>query len=543
MLKIDHVHDMEEYMGILSSSLEIYMDEARLTAAYDKVIHETDDLKWITLLWLRIESAGMYTSVNPDNIIDFLSRIGVDLEKRYTNRKTKNLSLDMKRVITPLIEDGIAVELLSAYRDYRTSRSYASTLSNLMDWKTFHKVTQEGRMLVKFPTRIDERDNLRVYYSDIAVVSVPKKYSNMITGPSDSHYIAWCDYPQADWRFAYNLFIRGEDNEHIMRECSDAYEGLARLVEGDKFDLETFKARRKEYKVNCLSVFYNSRATAPVPTAIRNYFHSRPKYKKLLYDLDVLYQFKLPIPCTSYFGFEQMLPEGAYPDAFISKGLNTPIQTFTSHIVNETVCCLLEKFWSLGYTKDDINVYYVRHDEPLFIFTKKILKDAWIFEDCRDIYIPGFTPITLDFHFGRYYQEEDEGLTNEILESISQHESLVTIYRDQDYRHEVVHDYSPVPSVEKIYAQFFPVEEDGGGQCVYLYNYRTGERKNYLARCTGLEEALTVVLESGALEWLGTPRYLLVQTSSLDYMDYVGQDDCTLMKVITRYDRNVAVTR
>ena len=142
MLKIDHTHDMDEYMGILSSSLEIYMDAARLEAVYDKVIHDTDDLKWLTLLWLRIESAGMYTSVNPDNIIDFLDRIGIDLEKRYASRKTKGISLDMKKVILPLIEDSVAVELLSAYRDFRTNRSHASSLTKLMERKTFHQVTQ-----------------------------------------------------------------------------------------------------------------------------------------------------------------------------------------------------------------------------------------------------------------------------------------------------------------------------------------------------------------------------------------------------------------
>ena len=394
-----------------------------------------------------------------------------------------------------------------------------------------------------FPTHIDERDNLRVYYSDIAVVSVPKKYSDMITGPSDNYYLAWCDYPQADWRFAYNLFIRGEDNEQVMRECSDAYEGLARLVEGEKFDLETFKAMRKEYKVHCLKVFYNSKDSAPIPSAIREYFRSRPKYKKLLFDLDILYQFKLPIPCVSYFGFEQMLPEGAYTDAFISKALNTPIQTFTSHIVNETVCCLLEKFWSLGYTKEDINVYYVRHDEPIFLFTKKILKDAWIFEDCRDIYIPGFTPITLDFHFGRYYQEEDAALTAEITDSISRHESLVTVYHDSDFKHEVVHDYSPVPSAEQIFVQFFPDNERDGRQQVHIYNYRTGERRAYSSDHLELEDALGEVLNEWALAWLGNPRYLLVKTSSLDYMDYIGSDDSTLMKVVARYDRNVALVK
>lgn len=540
MLKIDSTHDMSDYMELLSSSLTIYMDDERLNAAYDKVLHATDDLKWLTLLWLRIESAGMYTSVNPDNIVDFLWRIGVDLEKRYANRKTKSLSLDMKKVINPLIEAGVAVELLTHYKEYRTTKSYASSLSKLMERKTFHQVTADGRTIVKFPTHIDERDNLRVYYSDIAVVSVPKAYSDMITGPSDNYYLAWCDYPQADWRFAYNLFIRGKDNEQVMRECDDAYEGLARLVEGENFDPEKFKTTRKEFKVHCLKVFYNSKDNAPIPSAIREYFRSRPKYRKLLYDLNVLYQFKLPIPCTSYFGYEQLIPEGTYPDAFVSKALNTPIQTFTSHIVNETVFGVLKRFWDLGYTKEDINVYYVRHDEPLFLFTKKILKDAWIFKECSEIYIPGFTPIKLDFHFGKYYQQEDEQLTAEVNENIERNAGLVTVYRDEDHSEEVAREYSPMPSVESVYAQFF--DADGKGTRVSLYNYRTGQRSEFFSGEGNSESALNDVMSREAIQWLGVPQYLLVRTSGLDFMNYAGPGEETLMKVIDRYDSNVALS-
>lgn len=531
MITIDSTHSMDEYMELLSTSLEIYMDDARLNHAYEEVCYAADDLKSLVLLWLRIESGGMYSSVSPDNIIDFLCRIGVDMEKRYANKRTKSMSLDMKKVVTPLIEAGVVPELLTAYKDYRTYRSYSSTISKLMTTKMLHDVTPSGRTLVKFPTHIDERDNLRVYYSDIAVVSVPKKYSNMITGPSDAYFLGWCDYPQADWRFAYNLFIRDEKNEQIMRQCDDAYEGLVRMIEGDRFNLEEFKARRKEFKVHCLKVFYNSKDNAPVPSAIREFFRSCPKYRKLLYDLGVLYQFKLPIPCTSYFGYEQLIPEGTYPDMFISKALNTPIQTFTSHIVNETVFAVLERLWDLGYTKEDANVYYVRHDEPLFLFTRKVLKDAWVFKECSEIYIPGFTPIHLDFHFGTYYQEEDPILMQEIEQNILASKHMITpIPKDPGY----AKDYSPIPSVESMYMQFFANE---GELDVNVYDYRTGRRNKFTVSTSDPAEAVKAALVNGCLDWIGNPQYLLIRTNGLDFMTKI---DNTLVKVIDRYDSQVA---
>lgn len=532
MLKIDKVHQMTEYLDLLSSSLEVYMDAERLNRAYEEVCWAADDLKSLVLLWLRIESGGMYTSVNSDNIIDFLCRIGVDLEKRYANKRTKSISLDMKRVIAPLIEDGVTPELLSTYKEYRSYSSYASTLNKLVQSQRIHTVTPTGRTILKYPTHIEERDNLRVYYRDIAVVSVPKKYSNMITGPSDGYFIGWCDYPQADWRFAYNLFIRDSNNEKVMRECDDAYEGLVRLVEGEKFDPQEFKSRRNEYKTHCLKVFYNSKDGAPIPSSLREFYRSCPRYRKYLYDLGVLYQFKLPVPCTSYFGFEQLIPEGQYPDAFISKALNTPIQTFTSHIVNETVFGVLEKFWDLGYTKEDANVYYVRHDEPLFLFTRKVLKDAWVFKECSEIYIPGFTPIHLDFHFGTYYQEEDPVLVREINESIAN-----AAHEYDTFEGGQSHEYHPMPSVESAYMQCFVGDV---GLRVCLYDYRTGARNEFQTKEESNDAALHAALQQGALSWLRNPQYLLIRNNGLDFVDYVGEQEETLLKVVDRYDSQVS---
>lgn len=535
MIKLDAYHSMEEYLDLLSSSLTIYMDAQRLNDAYTEVCNVTDDLRALTLLWLRIESAGLYTVPDSNSIIDYLCRIGIDMEGRYANKRTKSISLDLKRVVAPLIEKNVSPELLSTYRDYRSFNSYCSSIRALTESQQFHARTVNGRTLVKFPTHVEERDNLRTYYSNISVVSVPKRYSQMITGPSDNHFIAWCDYPQADWRFAYNLFIRDKDNFKVMSSCEDAYEGLARLVEKDKFDPSVFADQRKEYKVHSLKVYYNSRDNAPIPSAIRNYFMSCPKYKRLQEDLKTFYQFKLPIPCTSYFGYEQLLPEGTYPDAFISKGMNTPIQTFTSHIVKETVFTVLQKFWDLGYTKEQANVYYVRHDEPLFLFSRDVLKDSWVFAECSEIYIPGFTPIHLDWKFGEYYQEEDPALTSIVQETVQKSNYVPTVYEPEDPK-----EYWPFPTVESIYVQLFR-REDIQGFLVNCYNYRNGVYREILV--DNVEDplkAVTAAVEKEALAWVGNPQYLLVRTNGLDFMDYIGPNQETLMRVIDRYDSSVA---
>ena len=531
---------MEEYLELLRKSSTIYIDNARLDQAIADVCYRADDLKALTLLELRVESAGSYQAVTPQNIIDFLEAIGIDLETRYRNKKTKGASLDMKKVVQPLIDDGVAVDLLSAYKQYRSYRSYSSTLLHLGESKKVHSKTSDGRYILAYPTHVIERENLRAYYKDIAVVSIPKIYSNIITAPSDEWHLAWCDYPQADWRFAYNLFIKDENNAEIMRGCDDAYEGLARLVEGDKFNLDTFKESRKAYKVDALSVFYNSRNNKPIPTAMRNYFRSRERYSRYVYDLSILYQFKLPVPCTSYFGYTQLLPEASYMDAFLSKGLNTPIQTFTSHVVNQTAFGVLHKFYYLGYTEDDIRVYYVRHDEIVFMFKDTVVKDSWVFRDCSEIHIDGFTPIKLDFHYGDYYQEEDVDLTARINREAEAKLDNIHYYDIGEMK-----PYYPVPSVESAYVQFFtgigPKAQRQLGTTVVYYDYRSSKRATFTSKADTTLDALYDTVED-YLKQIGNPKYFYVRNSSLDFIDQVGPEgEETLIKVVSKYDNNVAI--
>ena len=538
MLRISETHSMDEYLALLRESNIIYIDNDRLMNAVKDAQYMSDDLKALTLLELRIESAGSYQTVTPQNIAYFLEDIGIDMDSRYRNKKTKGYSLDKKKVVEPLIENGVEVELLTAYRNYRTYKAYASTLSGLEMAKKIHSKTNDGRWILEYPTHVGERENLRAYYRDIAVVSIPKLYSNMITTPSEEWHLVWGDYPQADWRFAYNLFIKDETNVDIMRACEDAYEGLARIVEGDKFSAESFKELRKAYKVDALSSFYNSKNNKAIPTAMRNYFRTRRRYNKYIYDLSILYKFKMPIPCTSYFGYTQLLPEAYYEDQFLSKGLNTPIQTFTSHVVNETVFGILKRFYDLGYTKDDIRLYYVRHDEIIFMFTDKILKDAWVFKDCSEIRIDGFTPIKLDFHYGNFYQEEDAELTEKVNREINAHPERLHTYEPGK-----MHSYYPVPTVESAYMQIFSSKDKGTdvpGTDVVFYNYRTQKRTVYSSNQNVIMDVFYDVIEK-FLESIGNPRYLYLRNAGLELIDSIGPEgEETLVKVVPKYDSNVA---
>ena len=519
---------MQEYLDLLSKSNTIYIDNARLDAAYRDACYRAEDLLSLALMELRIESGRAFPAINAANILAFLESIGVDLD-RYS-RHTKVYSLDSKRVVEPLIERGIAVDLLTYWQEASSYNSYSNFLRKRIVSKEIAYKTSTGDVVLKYPTMVVERENLRAYYKDIAIVSLPKRYSNVVTVPKEGYHLVWCDYPQADWRFAYNLFIKDERNEQIMRQCEDAYEGLARIVENDKFSIEEFKSQRKEYKVNALKVFYYSQDKKPIPSAMRRYFMSCEKYRRYVHDLSILYEFKLPIQITSYFGHEQMIPEGRYLEGFLSKGLNTPIQTFTSHIVNETVFGVLEKFYSLGYTEEDIGVYYVRHDEPIFWFRDTIIKDAWVFKDCEYIHIDGFTPIKLDFYFGDYYKEVDEGLTFRMNPPLETYKDKLHIYPIGELK-----EYNPVPSVESFYIH--PLKADDGlHKWVFgVFDYRTKKCRRFHSDAQTFEEGFNdcVAQICAMANW---PQYVFICNDQFVFLDSVGDNNESFVKAVSRYD-------
>lgn len=463
MIKITATHTMQDYLALLNTSTKIHVSRSRLTTAKKEAAWRVRDYANLTELQLRIDSCGQYRRAEPGDLMNFLIEDGVD-ERKFCIKGRKGLSFDQKRVVKPLMDRGIHTELLQAYTEMRSAASHSSMLQKLYSTPTACRKSADGSLVSIFDTHISERENLRVYYSDVAVVNFPKAYSDIVVPPGDEYILAWCDFPQADWRFAYNLYIKDDSNMEVMSKCDDAYEGLARLVEKDDFSLERFKNTRKEYKVNCLKVFYNSRSNEAIPKMMHKFYMSCPKYARMVETLRVLYRFHLPIRCDSYFGFSQLIPEGHYPDEFISKGINTTVQTFTSHVMIETVFGVLNKFWSLGYTPEDINVYYVRHDEPIFYLKRSVLKDAWVFGDCSDIHIDGFTPIKLDFHFGGAYKQEDTDITEEVNKCCESYAHLMTTYPDG-----TMHEYHPFPSVGHIYVNLFKFSDTDTHVRVYDY--------------------------------------------------------------------------
>lgn len=517
LLHIEPKHSMPEYLELLSHGKKISIDHERLVDAINQANYRILDYSNIVTMNLKIASKGDFRTTSTEDLIDFLLEQGIS-SKKFEVRGRKNLSFDMEKVVKPLIQAKVFPEILEPYVTMRSYVSYRNFLNKqlLGNVNVKYNRRSDGVFLRQYDFTVTERENLRVYYSDIAVVNIPKIYSNIITVPDTDYFLIWCDYPQADWRMAYNLFLRDEGNAAIMDAHEDSYKGAAILVEGDEFMEEDFQSKRKSYKVDTLKTFYNSRDNSQLVQKLRTFFMSCPKYRKYYNDLSALYSLKIPIPCESYFGFKQMLPEGTYKDAFISKGLNTPIQTMTSHLVMETVFGVIDKFMDLGYSSDDIIAYFVRHDEPLFMAHKRILQDAWVFGDCSEIHIDGFSPIKLDFHFGYYYLEEDDDITLQIKKSCEENKDKFRIYPKGNINTR----WKPIPEVISGYVDVFI--RDGVTYTSFYIN-GDGNCEFYIAPTKIFEEAVTYGIQQLLKKHAGT-KYLIL--SNISASTIYKEGDC-----------------
>ena len=210
-------------------------------------------------------------------------------------------------------------------------------------------------------------------------------------------------------------------------------------MNNEVFDLEAFKEQRDLYKVYVLETIYGTRNTTiqnvrPFILALSKYLETCDKYTNYVARIDKKISMNLPVVTTGYFGYEQIAPSFLARDTDIRNfALNSPIQTGTSEIIILTVNKILDKFYSLGYTPEDVSVYIVRHDEPVFKVSKRALKDAWIFHDASVIQIDDWIPLKLDFSYGYYYGEEDEDLSLAVKNSAIINADKIISYAPDKY--------------------------------------------------------------------------------------------------------------
>ena len=128
----------------------------------------------------------------------------------------------------------------------------------------------------------------------------------------------------------------------------------------------------------------------------------------------------------------------------------------------------MDEFYKLGYTSDDISVYYVRHDEPVFKIRKNVLKDCWVFKQFETILIDDWSPLRLDFDYGYRYKVSDNDLKKSVSDSTLANKDKINLLKPGEFTRE---SFYPIPATAKLYLDIHHTSDQKSVVTVYSDKY------------------------------------------------------------------------
>ena len=382
---------------------------------------------------------------------------------KLSSNNSRGFSLESDKRLKPILEKALEypntesneniIRILEPYIAWKSVKNQTGTMRNNLNKAVKTPFTNEyGDELCGFKFLVAKQTNLRFNYSNVALINIPKMYNHAISCPK-GRVLVWGDFEQSDLRIAYNLLLRTKENSKIMDEAKDKYEGIARLLalaNNEEFSVDKFKEERPLYKETVLATIYGkegsgSERAMDIIKKMKVFLNSCPRYKEFLRRIYLNIALGKPIILTGYFGHEEIREVGFDLKADIDFCLNSPNQTGTSELIILLVNAILDTFYSLGYTEDQIYVYYVRHDEPIFVMDECVLEDAWVFKQYEDIFVDNWTPLKMSFEAGYIYKEPNEGLMNKMKNSVTLNKDKITlISRDES---QDIEEYYPIADV------------------------------------------------------------------------------------------------
>lgn len=362
----------------------------------------------------------------------------------FSTKNTKGLSLDRRKVV-PKIREKLKVNhyVLDLNDLYSENKTLVSNLTKLVNRrkKGDPEKAADGSNIWRIPFEATLTNNFRFNYKSEAIINIPRTLKNSFKVP-EGKVIVYGDFANADMRSGYNTHLISEDNIDLIMEFEDdTYAGMAALVnkyirENVNPDEPVFtgfksKAERDKYKVYFLAVMYGTRST-PISedlnfvNSLVKVLESSPKYSQYIEDIQTRLKFGIPIYTQTIFGQVATVDQVSGVNKWLSqqslhRALNYPVQGTTSDLVIITVNRIIDTMRGLGIGKDMFDVYFVRHDEPLFVMDEHLIDEiSWVFKDYETIVVPGWLPYRMDFMFARNYGEVDKDLMDR-YESCSTH--------------------------------------------------------------------------------------------------------------------------
>lgn len=454
------------YLSRLRRNGRILIDKEYLKSIYQYECVRRDSLDSYARDVMKHHSGMRYNSLDRHTIYCYLTDCERCPDSYFQNPKTIGYSVDINKVLKPLLRNGYATEFLSLYIEHRSVATKCSKIKTIIDSAQeteFENVAGDRLYQVKYS--VNPRINLRFNYSHMDIIGqFSSEYVSAMSAPK-GYCLVWADFAQSDLRIAYSLLLRNEKNYQTMLNCKDKYEGIARLVaeaNNEEFNLEEFKKKRNLYKVYVLETIYGTRNTIikdcrKFINSLASYLEKCEKYQEYIKRINKYVDLDIPVVTKSYFGYEQQVPiYNADRTNIRNFALNSPVQTGTSELMILTVNWILDKFYSMGYTEEDISVYMVRHDEPVFLVKESLLRDSWVFKQSSSIQVDDWIPLELEYSCGYHYKQPDSTLMSKMKVAIAEQVDELVFYDPDEFCESKY--YYPVDDIVDVYYHQSAVE-------------------------------------------------------------------------------------
>ena len=475
------VVDIDRYEELLNRRGFVYYDREKLVADIPwlkgDMYQEAEEANRI----MAFNSANEYRSCGSDECVyNYLIFTELVPKSYFVSRKAKRgWSLSASKNLRVCLLNRYAEEFLTHYIKKKSLSSKIGLLEQRTD-RCHEKIAEaaDGTPLYKMKATAFPSPNARFVYKNEAIINIPKTTVSCIGAPN-GYTIVWGDFSQSDFRIAYNLFIRSEQDWAILSQVSDLYEGIARLVAerfGEQFDIQEFTKNRKLYKQLILATVYGKRSSLVAEekqfiTRFAKFLDTCPRYKEYYERLRLYKKLNFPIFVDSYFGHREQLDMNLKEEDLIDKGLNTPIQSCSSELIIMQTLHIIDKFREAGLGEEDVSVYFVRHDEPIFLIKTELLEDwAWIFKDHEKIFVDNWSELEMVFHYGQWYSIDDEELTTQAERSYEKNKDKLTIVRNTSN----LAESSWVP-LENVYTLYVAKQEIGDLSVLTFHDNQNNE--------------------------------------------------------------------
>ena len=217
--------DIELYENHLRKNGYIVYDQELMQKIWQYATAESTTRSQQAVDTMLFKSGGRCCALSRDVILNYLLNFERCPEHYFSKKGMDGYSLDKNKVLMKLYGNNYATEFLDNYMEYKSLVSKCGKIRGILEGCNASCGTdRDGVSLKRIPYSVNQQKNLRYNYRDQDIIGIPKDYNACIS-VEDGYFLAWGDFAQSDFRIAYNLFMRSQQNDEIMNKYEDKYGG------------------------------------------------------------------------------------------------------------------------------------------------------------------------------------------------------------------------------------------------------------------------------------------------------------------------------